>query len=147
MSFHHNLCYPMIYITWNWTDFVTPPPLLRQRIAIFAVAEGWLSADLSCSWKIRYLICCCVSRTNAIVFCNWYTYMCMWISLLIFRDKIVWNCNFVSLLHHPFWLQLVLACLGHLFLIFEITSLAKDHWWGFSTRNAHIVHILKLNPI
>ena len=45
----------------------------------------------------------------------------------IFRDKIVCNCNFVGLLHHPFWLQLFLARLGHLFSTFEITSLAKDH--------------------
>ena len=35
--------------------------------------------------------------------------------------------SFVGLLHHPFWLQLVLARLGHLFSTFEITSLAKDH--------------------
>ena len=32
-----------------------------------------------------------------------------------FRVKIVRNCNFVGLLHHPFWLQLVLARLGYLF--------------------------------
>ena len=48
----------------------------------------------------------------------------------------------MGLLHHPFWPQLVLARLGHLFSIFENTFLAEDHWWGFSTRNAHIVHIV-----
>ena len=47
-----------------------------------------------------------------------------------------------GLLHHPFWLQLVLALLGHLFPTFETTFLAKDHWRGFSTRNAHMVHIV-----
>ena len=29
--------------------------------------------------------------------------------------KINWNCNFVGLLHHPFWLQLVLALSDHHF--------------------------------
>ena len=41
-------------------------------------------------------------------------------SIKIFRVKIVWNCNFVGLLHHPFWRQLVSARLGHLFSTFEI---------------------------
>ena len=62
-------------------------------------------------------------------------------------DKIVWNWNFVGLLHHPFWLQLVLERLGHLFSTFEITSLAKDHWWGFSTQNAHMVHIVNKSDL
>ena len=48
----------------------------------------------------------------------------------------------MGLLHHPFWLQLILALLGHLFQTFEITFLAKDHRRGFSTRNAHMVHIV-----
>ena len=48
----------------------------------------------------------------------------------------------VGLLHHPFWFQLVLARLGHLFSNFENTFFAKDHWWGFSTRHAHMVHIV-----
>ena len=29
------------------------------------------------------------------------------ICIKILRVKIAWNCNFVGLLHHPFWLQLV----------------------------------------
>ena len=33
--------------------------------------------------------------------------------------KIDWNCNFVGLLHHPFWLQLVLALFGHYFSTFS----------------------------
>ena len=36
-------------------------------------------------------------------------------SIKIFRVKIDWNCNFVGLLHHPFWLQLVLVLLGIIF--------------------------------
>ena len=39
-----------------------------------------------------------------------------------------WNCNFVGLLQHSYWPQLV--------------CLAKDHWLGFSTRNAHMVSII-----
>ena len=38
--------------------------------------------------------------------------------------KIDWNCNFVGLLHHPFWLQLVLALFGHYFSTFFI-----QHVW------------------
>ena len=55
-----------------------------------------------------------------------------------------WNCNFVGLLHHPLWLQLLLALFGHYFSTFYTTCLAKDHWRGFSTRNAHMVHIVNL---
>ena len=50
----------------------------------------------------------------------------------------------MCLLHHPIWLQLVLALFGHYFWTFESTCLAQDHWWGFSTRNAHMVHIVNL---
>ena len=32
----------------------------------------------------------------------------------------------------------------HTFQLFNTTSLAKDHWRGFSTRNAHMVHIVNL---
>ena len=35
--------------------------------------------------------------------------------------KIDRNCNIVGLLHHPFWLQLILAPFGHYFSNFEIT--------------------------
>ena len=59
-----------------------------------------------------------------------------------FRVKIDWNCNFVGLLHHPFWLHLVLALSGNHFQLLNPHCLAKDHWWGFITRNAHMVHIV-----
>ena len=58
--------------------------------------------------------------------------------------KINWNCNYVGLLHHPFWLQLVLALFGRYFSTFYTKCLAKDHWRGFNTRNAHMVHIFNL---
>ena len=58
--------------------------------------------------------------------------------------KINWNCNYVDLLHHPFWLRLVLALFGQYFSTFDTACLAKDHWRGFSTRNAHMVHIVNL---
>ena len=59
--------------------------------------------------------------------------------------EFVWNCNFVGLLHHPFWLQLVLALFGHCFSTFVYTTcLAGDHWRGFSTRNVHVVHVVNL---
>ena len=34
---------------------------------------------------------------------------------------------FVGLLHHPLWLQLVLALFGHYFFNFLYCVLAKDH--------------------
>ena len=58
-----------------------------------------------------------------------------------FSVKIDWNCVFGGLLHHHFWLRLVLALSVQHFLLLEPLYLAKDHWWGFSTRNAHMVHI------
>ena len=36
-------------------------------------------------------------------------------------------CNFVGLLHHPSWLQLLLALYGHYFSTFYTTRLAQDH--------------------
>ena len=48
----------------------------------------------------------------------------------------------VCFLHHPLWLYLYLSLLGNHFSIFKLLSLANDLWWGFSTRNTHLVHIL-----
>ena len=50
--------------------------------------------------------------------------------------------TFVGLLQHIFGLQILLKILGHLFPTSEATILAQDHWWGFSTRNAHMVYIV-----
>ena len=60
-----------------------------------------------------------------------------------FRVKIDWNCNFVGLLHHPFLaLARYSALSGNRFQRLKPLCLAKDHWWGFITRNAHMVHIV-----
>ena len=40
-------------------------------------------------------------------------------SIRILLVKIDWNCNFVGLLHHPFWLQLVKTLSGQHFPTFE----------------------------
>ena len=55
--------------------------------------------------------------------------------------KIDWNCNFVGLLHHPIWLWFF-GTFGNYFSTFSTTFLAQEYWWGFSTRNAHIIHIV-----
>ena len=34
-----------------------------------------------------------------------------------------------------------------IFQPFQLLSLAYDHWRGFNTRYAHMVHAVKLNPI
>ena len=55
-------------------------------------------------------------------------------SIKIFRVQTWLNCDFVGLLHHPFWL---LPCFGSfwasLFNFLELLYLAKDHWRGSST--------------
>ena len=63
-------------------------------------------------------------------------------ALKISEMKNDWNCNIVGLLHHPFWLHLILALLGIAFLHFKQLCLAKDHWWRFNSRNVHMVHIV-----
>ena len=60
------------------------------------------------------------------------------------NKRLLYRTYFVGLLHPPFWLQLVLALFGHYFSTFYTSCLAKDHWRGFSTRNAHMVHIVNL---
>ena len=55
-----------------------------------------------------------------------------------FMFKIEWNCNFVALLHHSFWLQLAFGTFGlslFNFLNYFIWLRITDE--GFSTRNAH----------
>ena len=44
----------------------------------------------------------------------------------------------------PFGFSLFWHFFCHYFWTFYTTCLAKDHWRGFSTRNAHIVHIVNL---
>ena len=58
--------------------------------------------------------------------------------------KIDWNCNSVGLLHHPYWLRLVFRHFWGINLqpFCYLLCLAEDHWGGFSTRNAHMVHIV-----
>ena len=44
----------------------------------------------------------------------------------------------------PFGFNLFSHLLVITFLLFKLHCLAKDHWRGFSTRNAHMVHIVNL---
>ena len=50
----------------------------------------------------------------------------VWRALKFSVFKIDWNFNFMGLLHHPFWLQLVKA-LDWSFSTLYTTCLAKDH--------------------
>ena len=54
--------------------------------------------------------------------------------------KIHWNCNFVGLLHHHFWLYIALALLGIILQLCKLLCLAKDRWRGFSTHKSHMVN-------
>ena len=69
-------------------------------------------------------------------------FVAFWKFFKIFHVKIDSNCNFVGLLHNPFWLQLVLALSSITSQLLKLLCLAKYHWRGFSTRNAHMVHIV-----
>ena len=42
----------------------------------------------------------------------------------------------------PFGFTLFRHFLAYIFNLFQLLSLAKYHWRGFSTRNAHMVHIV-----
>ena len=46
----------------------------------------------------------------------------------------------------PFGFSLFWYLWGIIFQLFKLHCLAKDHWGGFSARNAHMVHIV-INPI
>ena len=50
-------------------------------------------------------------------------------------------CNFVGQYTIPFGFTLFWH-VRDISSIFENTFLTKDHWWGFSARNAHMVHIV-----
>ena len=50
----------------------------------------------------------------------------LWLMLVLSLNK-DYLFNYVGLLHHPFWLQLVLALFGRYFSTFYTTCLAKDH--------------------
>ena len=42
----------------------------------------------------------------------------------------------------PFGFSLFWHFLGITFRLFKLLCCTKDHWWRFSTRNAHMVHIV-----
>ena len=69
--------------------------------------------------------------SSTVDFC-WF--VALWEHQIVRVFKIHSNCNFVGL-----------PCFGTLgihFHLFKLLSLAKDPWRGFSTRNAHMVHIV-----
>ena len=64
-------------------------------------------------------------------------------TIKIFRVEIYWNRNVVDLLHGiPIGFSFFWYFYDISFQLFKLLCLAKDHWWGFSTRNAHMVHIV-----
>ena len=63
-------------------------------------------------------------------------------SIQIFCVKIDWNYNLWVDYTIPFDFRLFRHFRHHFLKFFEILCLDKDHWWGFSTRNAHMVHFV-----
>ena len=63
-------------------------------------------------------------------------------SIKIFCVKIDRNCNFVGLLHHPFWLELLLALLGHYFSTFSTTFFGEGSLTRVQYPDMHIWSIL-----
>ena len=54
-----------------------------------------------------------------------------------------WNSNFVDLLHGiPFGYSFFWYFCDISFQLLKLLCLDKNHWWGFCTRNAHMVHIV-----
>ena len=112
--------------------------LQKTQIQIYPHAKiPCLQSECHCCWTSESL------RAHVAKF-----YSRLWLirsvfeSIKILRVKIDWNSNFVGLLHYHFWLQLIKTLLGQHFPTFwNYFVLAKDHWWGFSTRNVHMVHI------
>ena len=71
--------------------------------------------------------------------------ICMWswteILFFSFQQRVTKSlfCGFIT---PSFWaIAYFGAFLGITFQLFKILCLAHDHWWGISTRNAHMVHI------
>ena len=58
------------------------------------------------------------------------------------RNVFLSSVQFILSLHHPFWLKPFSEFFGIIFQPLQQLSLAKDHWRGFNTRNAHMVHIV-----
>ena len=63
-------------------------------------------------------------------------------SIKIFRVKIDLNCNLWVYYTIPFGFSWFRHFWVITFQLFKSHSLAKDHWRGFITRNAHMVHIV-----
>ena len=64
----------------------------------------------------------------------------MWNLTKILLAKVTYYVGFFYTI--PFGFILFMALLGITFQLFKLLCLAKDHWRGFGTRNAHMVHIV-----
>ena len=82
-----------------------------------------------------------VTRGRSVNFLGW-TNLYLVSKFSVFKYDI--NCNFVGYCTIPFGFNLFWHLLVFTFQLFKLHYLAKDHWWWFSTRNAHMVHIVKL---
>ena len=106
----------------------------RQENVILRTSEG--------NWDWKYVISkiyiLCIKIENIF---PWGDFLCLRASkfsvLKLYEIVILWVYYTI-----PFGFSLF----GHSFVItiqrFEVHCLTKDHWWGFSTRNVHMVHIV-----
>ena len=130
-------------------------------------SAGWqihVTSDLStanCLSGFDWLICCfksadmSVGNTWLLVTSSRFHWGIFTLNSLVFHTFIVClviYCVqvkieiFIDGTRRIFWL-LASACFGTFglsFSTFKLLCLAKDHWWGFITRNAHMVHIVNV---
>ena len=81
--------------------------------------------------------CCQVLRSTSVDSLRFESMHPKFSVLKFIEIVILWIYYMASLL-----LQLLLLIFWHLFSIFKLLCLAKNHWWEFCTRNAHMVHII-----
>ena len=63
-------------------------------------------------------------------------------SIQIFRVEIYWNCN-LKIYYTPFGFSFFWYFCDISIQLFKLLYLAiKNNWWGYCTRNAHMVHIV-----
>ena len=61
------------------------------------------------------------------------------LNLKLIEIVILWVYHTIPFGFNLFWQRLVIT-----FQLFKLHCLAKDHWRGFRTRNAHMVHVVDL---
>ena len=140
-----------IYVTYWWRQWKQIQSLLFYATCTKATYNDYFSISLltvsliSLSEEIQYRATC-ASPFSLVTFLS-YILNTIW-KCPASATCIPWNSVYIVMyiLHlspvHMRWFTFG-ACIFNLQLL-ELLCLAEDHWRGFSTRNAHMVHIVNL---